>query len=198
MLQPSAAPQAQHAADPLEADPAYQLDEEERQPATIYSGGDYHSPPDLTNSSDQSLTDYSGAEAVSALVDGTAGLSLYDPATASSLSYTTSVPGPASGLPSYPTQPSGHVSLPARSLTSQSTTALSPSPQFLFADNSGLAVQSQPQRSFFMNETLRERLLFHQQLVADRLQPEGQPTHTHTASRPSTDTTAIGISYQRR
>ena len=165
----------------------YQMEENERQPATIYSGGDYHSPlpqSNLANSIEQPSAGYTAADTDSGLLDSTAALSLYDPATASNSPYTVTVPGPASGLPPYPTQPSGHISLPARSLaSSQSTAAQSPSPQFLFADNSGLAVQSQPQRSFFMNETLRERLLFHQQLVADRLEPEGQHRHSMSAQR---------------
>ena len=187
LLQPTAAasPDQPTTDPPVVAEQMYQQDDSERQPATIYSGGDYHSPlesPDLTNSVDQPSADYTAAHADSALLDGTAALSLYDPATASASSYSASVSGPASGLPSYPTQPSGHISLPARSLTTnQSNAAQSPSPHYLFADNSGLAVQSQPQRSFFMNETLRERLLFHQQLAADRLQPEGQQYTHHIA-----------------
>jgi len=187
-VQPTAtATPAQPAASSPIAEQTYQLDDSDRQPATIYSGGDYHSPlsssDDLNSSVDQPSADYATAEADSALLDGTASLSLYDPANAAALPYAGSVSGPASGLPSYPTQPAGHVSLPARSLTSQSTAAQSQSPHFLFADSSGVAVQSQPQRSFFMNETLRERLLFHQQLTADRLQPEGKQIHRHTPDR---------------
>jgi hypothetical protein len=89
--------------------------------------------------------------------------------------------GPSSGLPPYPLQVSGHVSLPARPLVSP--TASSPvrsmGPTFAFSESTSVAVQSRPQRSFFMNETLRERLLFQAQLTADRLQPEGHTRQTH-------------------
>ena len=189
VVQPAATPAQPATVDSSDAEPAYELDDAERQPATIYSGGDYHEPlsssASLDNSADNSAAEYTAAEADPALVDEAAALSLYDNTILSTAPYASAVSGPASGLPAYPTQPSGHVSLPARSLTSsQSTAAQSPSPQFMFADNSGLAVQSQPQRSFFMNETLRERLLFHQQLAADRLLPEGE-IHSQPHTQPS-------------
>ena len=209
VVQPSFAQPA--AATSSSEQPVYEeaSDDSERQPATIYSGGDYHSPLASPPISDDSIDPASAAAyaaavydgddaAEAALLDDAAALSLYDdPSAASATHYTIeSVAGPASGLPAYPTQPSGHVSLPARSLTAtQSTAAQSPSPQFMFADNSGLAVLSQPRRSFFMNETLRERLLFHQQLTADRLQPEGQ-RFTTSHSRQQSDT-AITASHLR-
>ena len=191
LVQPSAAAEQPATASPAaDTEQPYQPDDIEQQPTVIYSGGDYHSPPlpsaELPESVDHSTAEYDAAvaELDPALLDASAAPSMYDTTTASSSSDAAVLPGPASGLPSYPTQPSGHVSLPARSLTSTLlNSAQSQSPHFLFADSSGLAVQSQPQRSFFMNETLRERLLFHQQLAADRLQPEGQRTrgNQHTA-----------------
>jgi hypothetical protein len=116
--------------------------------------------------------------------------------TSSSFLHLQPVTGPSSGLPPYPTQPAGHVSLPARALdpssSSSSSSSSSPSsshraapdPSFSFLESTPVAVQSAPRRSLFMNETLRERLMFHQQLNNDRLQPQGH-THPHPLHTPA-------------
>ena len=112
------------------------------------------------------------------------------------LSFAAAVDGPSSGLPAYPTQPAGHVSLPARALPGAAASAspTAPAPSFAFSEPTQAALQSRPTRSLFMSETLRERLLLHAQLTVDRLQPDGQ---RHPPLGPRGRSRALSVSSQR-